>query len=119
MAVRITKKDRYLESINIMKELGREDLVEFFTHEYELCTKKSENKTLTKTQVENEGLREVILGVLRNTNEALTIGEIQTYNDSLVGLTSSKMSALLKPLVDNKLVIKEYVKKKAYFKIAK
>ena len=78
---------RFAEIIELAKENGREDIVEFVNHEIELLDKKASNKTLTKTQVENIELMEVITEVLENLNKPLTISEMQEADEKLATLS--------------------------------
>ena len=93
-----------------------EMLVEFITNEMELLSKKSARTAPTKTQVENEKLKEKIVATLVELNKYATISEIQEANVELAELSNQKVSALLKQLVDTKIIEKMIDKKKAYFK---
>lgn len=117
MEKRITKKDNFETLKGLVVELGRTDLVEFIDHEIELLSRKRTSNTKTKTQIENEGLKETIVKVLTESDKALTITEIQESDNTLVDLSNQKMSALLKQLVDSQVVVKSFDKKKAYFNI--
>lgn len=111
---KMTKKDYF----NVIKGLvsDRQDLVDFIDHEIELLSKKSSKTTPTKTQVENEKLKEKIVATLVELNKYATITEIQEANVELAELSNQKVSALLKQLVDTKIIEKMIDKKKAYFK---
>lgn len=111
---KMTKKDYF----NVIKELvsDRQDLVDFIDHEIELLSKKSSRTAPTKTQVENEKLKEKIVATLVELNRYATITEIQEANVELAELSNQKVSALLKQLVDTKIIEKMIDKKKAYFK---
>lgn len=115
---RITKRMRFVEIIELAKENGREDIVEFVNHEIELLDKKASNKTLTKTQVENIELMEVITEVLENLNKPLTISEMQEANEKLATLSNQKISALLTKLINSNKVVKTTDKRKSFFSIA-
>ena len=90
-------------------------MVNFINHEIELLSKKRVSGTLTKTQVENEKIKEVIVNTLTELARFVTITELQSANEELATLSNQKISALLKQLVDNKVVNKQVDKKKAYF----
>lgn len=117
MEKRITKRDYFNELKGIVA--NRQDLVDFINHELELLDKKSSNKTPTKTQVENEGLKGVIVEVLTNATEPMTITDITNANDKLVGLSNQKISALLIQLIGANQVVRTSDKKKAYFSIVR
>ena len=117
---KMTKK----ETINLLIDvlMGNKEVedmqifVDFLTHERELLEKKSSNSGQTKTQKENETIKEKIVETLRNLGKYVTITEIQNANVELGTYSNQKISALLKQLVDNKEIEKVIDKKKAYFK---
>lgn len=113
---KLTKKDYFKELKEIVAEIGRTDLVDFIDHEIELLTKKGSKSTPTKTQVENEAIKEEIVATLVELGKYVTITEIQGANLELERLSNQKISALLKQLVDTNVVEKVIDKKKAYFK---
>ena len=117
MEKKITKRDNFNEIIKIATEIGRTDLVEFAKHEIELLDKKKSSDTKTKNQIENEGIRNVIVETLRTAGKLLNIPEIQSANKELGELSNQKITSLLTQLVNSKIIVKEYVKKKAYFKL--
>lgn len=117
---KMTKK----ETINLLIDvlMGNKEVedmqifVDFLTHERELLEKKSSNSGQTKTQKENETIKEKIVETLRDLGKYATITEIQEKNAELGAYSNQKISALLKQLVDSKEVDKMIDKKKAYFK---
>ena len=116
---KVTKRDNFEEVIKIATELGRTDLVEFAQHEIELLDKKANSKVATKTQKENEGLKENILEFLRdNSNEMFTITQLQEKVVELEGLSNQKVSALVAQMVKTEEVKRITDKKKSYFQIA-
>ena len=117
---KMTKK----ETINLLIDVlvGNKEVedvqifVDFLTHERELLEKKSSNSGQTKTQKENEVIKEKIMETLKELNKYATITDIQNANEELGAYSNQKISALLKQLVDNKEIEKVIDKKKAYFK---
>ena len=117
---KMTKK----ETINLLIDvlMGNKEVedtqifVDFLIHERELLEKKSSNSGQTKTQKENETIKEKIVETLRDLGKYVTITEIQNANAELGTYSNQKISALLKQLVDNKEIEKIIDKKKAYFK---
>lgn len=90
------------------------EILAFVAHEVELLDKKNKApKKATKTQVENEHLKDEILKVLAETDHPLTATEI---GDKL-GISVNKTSALLTQLKEDNSVVREVVKRKAYFSI--
>lgn len=117
---KMTKK----ETINLLIDvlMGNKEVedvqmfIDFLTHERELLERKSSNSGQTKTQKENEILKEKIVETLKELNKFSTITEIQEKNTELADLSNQKISALLKQLVDTNVIEKVIEKKKAYFK---
>lgn len=111
---KLTKKDYFNELKGLVSD--RQDLVDFIDHEIELLSKKSSRTAPTKTQVENEKIKEKIVTTLVELDKYATITDIQNANTELADLSNQKISALLKQLYDNKVIDKVIDKKKAYFK---
>ena len=117
---KMTKK----ETINLLIDvlMGNKEVedvqifIDFLIHERELLERKSSNSGQTKTQKENEILKEKIVKTLKELNKFSTITEIQESNAELADLSNQKISALLKQLVDTGVIEKVIEKKKAYFK---
>ena len=117
---KMTKK----ETINLLIDvlMGNKEVedmqifVDFLVHERELLEKKSSNSGQTKTQKENETIKEKIVATLKELDKYATITDIQNANEELGAYSNQKISALLKQLVDNKEIDKMIDKKKAYFK---
>ena len=113
---KLIKKDYFNMLREIVVSMERQDLVDFIDNEIELLNKKSSRTTLTQTQ--NETLKEKIVSTLTELVKYATISEIKQANAELADLSNQKMSALLKQLVDSKIVDKVIENKKAYFSIA-
>ncbi len=91
------------------------EIVEFCKHEIELLDKRgSGKKGQTKTQKENEGVKELILNALVETGERMTVTEILKC-EGLGDYSNQKVSALLRQLIDAEKVEKVMEGKKAYF----
>ena len=75
--------------------------------------KNSAEKKPTATQIANEGIKSVILETLGDSS--LTITEMQKINGELAELSNQKISALLKQMVESGSVVREEIKRKAYF----
>ena len=117
MATKITKR-MVLEHL-IENYANDTMVVDYAKHEIELLDKKASNKTPTKTQVENENIKNVIVEVLTNATSPMTITDITNANDKLVELSNQKISALLTQLINANLVVRTSDKKKAYFSIVR
>ena len=128
MANKKTKKDLYMEMVEIFQELGKGEYVDFCNHQIELLDKKSTgSKGLTKVQQENETIKDMILEELakHQGENGITITELLKQSDVLSNyvtvegknITNQKLSALIKKLVDAKTVSRTTDKKTSYFKI--
>ena len=117
----MTKK----ETINLLIDvlMGNKEVedmqifVDFLVHERELLEKKSSNSGQTKTQKENELVKEKIVNALGAIDKFVTITELQEQNEEMANYSNQKLSALLKQLVDSNVVARQVDKKKAYFKL--
>ena len=117
---KMTKK----ETINLLIDVlvGNKEVedmqifVDFLIHERELLEKKSSNSGQTKTQKENEVIKDKIVETLKTIGQYATITDIQNANAELSEYSNQKISALLKQLFDSKIIEKMIDKKKAYFK---
>ena len=118
---KMTKK----ETINLLIDVlvGNKEVedmqifVDFLIHERELLEKKSSNSGQTKTQKENEVIKDKIVETLRVLNKFVTIAELQESSEEFANYSNQKVSALLKQLVDSNIVLRQVDKKKAYFKL--
>ena len=121
MANKVTKKDNFMEIIEVLKSVGREELAKVMEHEVELLNKKSASGKLTKTQEENKGIKELILKALEELDRAVTITELINSCEELREVTNGsnqKVSALMTQLKNDNLVVRATDGKKAVFKIA-
>ena len=115
MANKKTKKELFGEVREIVEREGRTDLVEFVDHELELLNKKANRTGTTKTQKENEGIKDIILETLRLEGAPMTITQLQETDKTLEGLSNQKISALLAQLVNTNKVIRTKDKKTTLF----
>ena len=90
-------------------------LVDFINHELELLAKKnSADKKPTAQQVANEGIKSAILDGMED-NRLYTITEIQKSVPACAELSNQKVSALVRQLKDDGLIVKTEDKRKSYF----
>lgn len=114
---RVTKREYFGEVVKMAESLGRTDIIEFAQHEIELLDKKASSKVTTKTQKENEGIKEIIKNFLNETpNEMFTITQLQEKVEDLKDYSNQKISALVSQLVKANEIDKVVDKKKSYFK---
>ena len=111
----MTKKDYFKALLAIEEVKANENYVAFINHEIELLEKKNGNRKPTKTQEENENIKEFILEV---AVQPMTITEIMKaiQPNVEIELTNQKISALANKLVADGLIIKTTEKRKSYFK---
>ena len=128
MANKKTKKDLYMEMVEIFQELGKGEYVDFCNHQIELLDKKSTgSKGLTKIQKENEIIKNIVLEELTKYQgeNGITATELLKQSNVLSNyitvegknITNQKLSAIMKKLVDEKTVSRTTDKKISYFKI--
>lgn len=103
-----------------VKDFSLADALEFLDGRIEQVNKKNASgngeRKPTKTQLENEGIKEQIAQFLRSADEPMTIGDIM----KAVGIESNqKISALVTQMVKCGKAVRTEVKGKAYFAIAK
>lgn len=116
--VKLTKKDKFNMLKEIVVGLGNDMLVEFIDNELSLLEKKSSKSTQTKTQVENEKIKDLIVDMLVELGKPVSITELQKSNDNLGVLSNQKISSLLTQLKEENRVVRVEEKKKAYFTVA-
>lgn len=116
--VKLTKKDKFNMLKEIVVDLGNDMLVEFIDNELSLLEKKSSKSTQTKTQVENEKIKDLIVETLLELDKPVSITDLQKSNDNLGVLSNQKISSLLTQLKEEKRVVRIEEKKKAYFTVA-
>ena len=96
------------------------DALEFLDGRIELVNKKNANangeRKPTKTQLENEGIKAVILSVM--TDKPTTITDLQKHSAELADFSNQKVSSLLTQLVKSGEVVRTEVKGKAHFALA-
>lgn len=79
--------------------------------------KNSAERKPTANQVENQGYKADILAYL-STVESATITDLMKGVPSLAELSNQRVSAIVRQLKDSGEVVREEIKRKAYFSIA-
>ena len=95
-----------------------EEQVEFLEKRIEITKKKNasgsgENAKPTKTQIENEGIKNTIVSALTTT--PTTITDLIKSSADLASYTNQKVSALLTQLLKERRVVRTEVKGKAHY----
>ena len=112
---KITKRDRFNALLNIPAVQADQGLVDFINHELELLARKnSADKKPTAQQVANDGIKQAILDAME-ANHLYTVTELQKSVPACAELSNQRVSALLRQLKDDKLIIRTEDKRKAYF----
>ena len=117
MANKLTIKEQFVMVNEVLKAAGRDDLVEFINGRIEVQGKKHSSKKQTATQKANEELKNTIVEVLTGA-EPMTVTDLMKSNDELGEYSNQKISALLRQLVNDKIVNRTVEKNKTYFSIA-
>jgi len=121
MEKKITKR----EVINMMmaEEVVKANstYMAYLKHEIELLDKKSANRKPTKTQKENEVIKDTIAEVLKTSDKAMTSTEILTALQDYEGIkifSQQKVTALVKQMIEEGRVVKNIDGKKSVFATA-
>ena len=113
--VKVTKRMRFEQIKSLISD--NEELVAFIDHEIELLDKKnSRTGKPTKTQVENETIKNTIFNTLQIAGKPMTVTQLLA-TEELNGLSNQKVSALLTQLRDVNKVVRTVEKKVAYYSI--
>ncbi len=111
----MTKKEMFAKIREMV--INDVEMVEFIDHEIELLNRKTNReKKMTKTQLENEGFKKMIVEYLTENKEAKNIKELQAEIAELENLTNQKVTHLLTALVKDGVLEKEYIKKTPFYK---
>lgn len=94
------------------------EIVEFCKHEIELLDARKGSKSMSKTQKANIEVIENIKAALAEIGSGVTVTNLIAASPALQGLTNQKVSALLRKMVDEKVVVKTIEGKKALFALA-
>ncbi len=119
---KMTKRDYFNGLLGVLENHkdsieNYEEFKAFIEREIELLNKKCSNSKPTKTQIENEKIKEKILIAFEKIDEPVTITELAKM-DGLTEYSNQKLSVLCHQLVDEHKVVNTKVKKVSYFKIA-
>ena len=111
---KITNKEMFNEVIELAKDNGRQDIVEWANGRIALLDKKTANRKPAAEKEENIELANAIVDMLGGATEKMSTTEI----GSAVGISTSKATSLLKGLVSTGKVVREIVKGKPMFELA-
>lgn len=109
-----TKREMFTEIRNAVAD--NEEMVAFLNKEIALLEKKANTPHKpTKTQVENEKYKKLILDYLTAEQTIHTLKEIQLGVPEVADFKCQKMTHLLTALINEKKVTRNYVKKVPYY----
>ena len=118
---KLTKAKAWTIVKSIVEQSGHEqtaELVAKIDNELELLAKKnSAEKKPTAQQTANEGIKSAIVDGMES-GKAYTITDIIKSVPECAELTNQRVSALMRQLVEAKVVIRTEDKRKAYFTLA-
>lgn len=122
---KMTKKDFFKLLVGIVEKTENFDkkteTLDFINHEIELLNKKSSAPGKKKTAhiKENEELMELIGIALELFGKPVTVTTMIKENAEMSKLSSQKLSALLKKMIEAGKVVRTVEKKVPYFSLAK
>ena len=112
---KLTKKEKFGMVLDYIQD--NEMLIDFINNEIALLDKKASSTSKTKTQIENEAIKEKIVALLTEIAIPVTITDMQSNSTELAVYSNQKISALLTQLVNENKVARVVDKKKAYFMV--
>ena len=117
----MTKSELFKNAIAVIETTSVEnkaELIEGLNHEVELLARKASTpRKPTKTQLENEGLKDAVFTFLSYSNTPQTIKEITTGVGGLTDLSNQRVTHLLTALRNEGKVKRTVVKKVSYYEI--
>lgn len=116
MEKKITKREVLEQMLQVEAIRENADFVAYIENELKLLAKKSENRKSAKASEENVKLAETVLSVLQGSATGMTASEIIHADAELSGLSTPKMTALLKTLMEQGKVERIEEKKRVIFK---
>ena len=115
---KLTKRDHFNTLLALDEVKSNSKLVEFIEHELELLDRKnSTDKKPTAQQTANEAIKVAILDNMAE-GAKYTITDLIKSVPECADLTNQRVSALVRQLVEEKMVVRTEDKRKAYFSLA-
>lgn len=111
-----TKKEMFAQILAHTTDVAEK---EFLQHEIDLLVNKSENKAMTETQKANEKIKAAIVARFSEEDGCkMTVSAMIKNVPECNGLSTSKVSALVRQLKEAGVLNREEVKGTAYFYLA-
>lgn len=121
MTKKITKREMFAMISAVVEKAeveNKDEMLKALAHEIELLDNKKSKSGQSKTQKENEILKEEIFTELSKLGEKVTVSEFQAVTRfAPPEFSNQKISALLNQLEKTGRVHKEVIKKKSYFSV--
>ena len=115
---KMTKREKFEMLSKLPEVQSNEILREFITHEMELLEKKSSApKKPTAQQKANASIADAILNGMEQ-GRAYTITEIIKEIPECAELTNQRVSAIIRPLITERKIVRTEDKRKVYFSLA-
>ena len=113
---KITKREVLTAMLEVEGIASNEMFTEFIKHELELLDKKTANRKSAKSDETNVKLANLVFDTLAEKGVGLTASEVIKANAEFNGLSTPKMTALLKILMEEGRVVRIEEGKKVTFK---
>lgn len=115
---KMTKRDHYNALLALSEVQANPTLVDFINHELDLLTRKnaSGEKKLTANQENNEVLKNEIVTSME-IDRLYQVGEMIKSFPCCNGLSTSKVSSMMRQLIAENRVVKVEDKRKSFFKL--
>ena len=117
---KMTKKDYFyiLRNAYPKDASNYSDVINFIDHEIDLLEKKNSGaKKPTAQQTANIAVKDAILAGMEK-NRLYSISEIQKEIPNCADVTNQRISALLRQMIEDGLVVRTEDKRKAFFSLA-
>lgn len=120
MEKKFTKRNAITTLLTLSEVQADPRLVAYCENELKLLDKKNNTeKKPTAKQVENGSIREDIrIWFMNHPEEKLTCAQVGERVETCIGLSTSKIAALVKPLIDDNILKKELEKRIIYYSLA-
>lgn len=113
---KITKREVLTAMLEVEGISSNKMFTEFIKHELELLDKKTANRKSAKSDETNVKLANLVFDTLAEKGVGLTASEVIKANAEFNGLSTPKMTALLKILMEEGRVVRIEEGKKVTFK---
>ena len=114
-----TKREMFAKLLTIAEVANSAEMTDFINKQIELLDKRSSaDRKPTKTQVENEGLRSMIVDFLTSQDNPCTIKEIQEGLPELGDLSNQRIARILNDAYADRVLVKDYVAKRPVYSVA-